>query len=208
VTAEAPTAQSSIAPAPVASEPAPTGSASVEAPPPSRVSFERVVARVGQNHGHVFSVTIDDVRKGVDKTYDLTGSAPHAHTITLTAADFGRLTDGEIVRTVSSRTGHAHRLLVKLAPAVDPPETVNVCETKVGGKDDHELVVTAPDMAASVDKTFDIQGIADHNHRVVISAGDFAKLHTGTQLVLESGIAEPGEDHSHRVYVSYSPKKT
>jgi hypothetical protein len=179
--------------------------APVDSPPAILPGLERIVAKIGKNHGHVFLVSMDDVRDGVDKAYDLTGTSAHAHSVTVTSAEFARLGKGETVRTQSSKIGHAHRLLVRLAPRVDPPETTNVCDTEVG--DDHELVVTALDLQAKLEKTYDIQGIADHTHQVVITPSDFTKLLAGTQVILESGLAIPGDDHAHRLYVSYTPKK-
>src|SRR5690348_1155420 len=71
---------------------------------------ERIVARVGTNHGHVFQVSAADVAAGVEKTYDLTGSAGHAHSVKLGPDHFTRLRAGESVRVSSTREGHLHRL--------------------------------------------------------------------------------------------------
>ncbi len=171
--------------------------------PSTRAALERVVARVGTNHGHVFTVPLADVNAGVARVYDLTGTAGHEHSVTLDAAVFERLRAGEIVRLPSSRDGHLHRLLVKLAPAVDPPEAVSVCAVTIGGKDDHELIITAADMTARADRTYDIQGIAAHTHSVRIVAADFERLARGEQLALNASAAQPGEDHGHVVYVRY-----
>src|SRR5262245_1805251 len=46
---------------------------------------------IGSNHGHVLAVTIADINAGVDKSYDIRGTADHTHTVTLTAADFASL---------------------------------------------------------------------------------------------------------------------
>jgi hypothetical protein len=173
------------------------------ATPPAKAPFERVITRVGSNHGHVLTVSLADVNAGVAKTYDLTGTAGHAHAVTLDAAVFSRLRAGEIVRLPSSRDGHLHRLLVKLAPLVDPPEAVNVCEVAIGGKDDHELVVTAADMAAKAERAYDIQGVAAHTHSVRVTAADFERLLAGEQVVVTSSPSSPGEDHSHRVFLRY-----
>lgn len=165
----------------------------------------KIVAKVGRNHGHVFPVQLADVHAEVDKTYDIAGTAGHAHSITLSADDFQRVRAGEIVRVVSSREGgHVHRLLVRCVPAIDPPEAINVCDIEIGGKDDHEFVINAPDMAAKADRTYDVQGIAGHTHSVVIAAADFQKLGHGAQLSLTTS---PGDGHTHLVYVRYPAKK-
>jgi hypothetical protein len=181
-------------------------------PPPApsaapKKSFERVVTRIGQNHGHVLQVTMADVNAGVAKTYDLTGTAGHAHAVTLEPAVFERLRAGEIVRLPSTRTGHLHRLLVRLGPAVDPPEAANVCAVEIAGKDDHELVITAADMQARADRTFDIQGVAAHTHAVRITVADFGRLAHGEQLAISSSSSAPGEDHFHVVFVRYPARK-
>jgi hypothetical protein len=168
--------------------------------------WERVVARVGQNHGHVFVVSAADVRAGAEKTYDLTGTAGHAHAVTLTTDDFRRIAAGEVLRKPSTRDGHLHRLLVRVAPAVDPPEAVNVCAIEIGGKDDHDMIVTAADMAAKKDRTYDIQGISVHTHTVKLAAADFERLGRGEQVHTSTSAAQPGEDHTHVVYVRYPAK--
>ena len=165
---------------------------------------ERIVARVGQNHGHVFVVSSADVTAGADKTYDLSGTAGHAHSVTLGAEHWTRLRAGEIVRISSTREGHQHRLLVKCAPAVDPPEATNVVQIEIGGKDDHELIITEADVRAKVEKSYEMQGIAVHSHAVKLGAGDFEKLVRGEQLNVTSG---PGDGHSHVIFLRY-PLKT
>src|SRR5512140_3293679 len=93
------------------------------------VKIERVVGKVGRNHGHTLVVSPADVKAGVTRTYDLTGTSRHAHEVTLTADDFKKLQGGAPVRMPSTRyegRGHLHRVLVKIAPAVDPPEAISV----------------------------------------------------------------------------------
>jgi len=175
----------------------------VAAPSKAAVCGERIVARVGTNHGHVFQVSAADVAAGVEKTYDLTGSAGHGHAVKLGPDHFTRLSAGEIVRISSTREGHLHRLLIKCAPAVDPPEAVNVCQIEIGGKDDHELVITAADVAAKADKAYVMQGIAVHSHAVKLTTADFEKLVRGEQLNVVSG---PGDDHSHVIFLRYPLK--
>ncbi|APR77672.1 Hypothetical protein A7982_03019 [Minicystis rosea] len=166
----------------------------------------RVVSKIGQNHGHVLEVKPADVAAGVEKTYDLTGSAGHAHAVTLTADDFKAIRGGRILRKPSTRDGHLHRLYVRCAPAVDPPEVVSVCTVEIGGKDDHELVINADDMAAKRERTYDVQGVAAHTHAVTITAADFEKLHRGEQITARTTMATPGEDHTHVVFVRYQKK--
>ncbi len=168
-------------------------------------AWGRVVTRVGRNHGHLLQVSLDEVKAGVEKTYDLAGTAGHSHAVTLTADDFKRLGAGEILRMACSRDGgHAHRLYVRCAPAVDPPESVNVCAVEIGGKDDHEMIINAADMAAKADRTYDVQGVAGHTHAVQVTSADFQSLARGEQVVLKTS---PGDGHFHFVYVRYPGPK-
>ena len=176
----------------------------IAAPTTTAACGERIVARVGQNHGHVFVVSAADVTAGVEKTYDLTGTAGHAHSVTLGAEHWTRLRAGEIVRISSTREGHQHRLLIKCAPAVDPPDATNVVQIEIGGKDDHELIITEADVRAKAEKSYEMQGIAVHSHAVKLGAADFEKLVRGEQLNVTSG---PGDGHSHVIFLRY-PLKT
>ncbi|MFT3776167.1 MAG: hypothetical protein QM820_63295 [Minicystis sp.] len=171
------------------------------------VKVERVIGKVGRNHGHALVVSPADVMAAVTKTYDIAGTSGHSHEVTITADDFKKLQAGEILRMPATRyegRGHLHRVLVKTAPAVDPPEALSVVEVTFSGKDDHELVISAPDMAAKVEKTFDMQGIAPHAHAVKLTPADFEKLLAGKDLTLHSTI---GDDHTHAVYIKYPTKK-
>ena len=76
---------------------------------------------IGTNHGHVLAVSIADINAGVDKSYDIRGTADHTHTVTLTAADFASLkqntgTNEESSTTPSAIYGtHFHAIAVSCA---------------------------------------------------------------------------------------------
>lgn len=71
---------------------------------------------IAGNHGHVLEVTAADVTAAVEKTYDITGSAGHAHSVTVTAADFATIAGGTSVQLVStSGDGHTHTVTVSCA---------------------------------------------------------------------------------------------
>lgn len=66
-------------------------------------------AQISSNHGHTITVSMADVMAAADKTYDITGSAAHSHSVTVTAANFASLMnnpDGSVM--VTSTTGDAH----------------------------------------------------------------------------------------------------
>ncbi|MDI1479504.1 hypothetical protein [Polyangium sp. y55x31] len=176
-----------------------------EKAPEKAAVCERLVARIGRNHGHAFAIVVADVLAGIDKTYDLTGTSGHRHTITVTAADFKKLGAGQIVRLASSREGgHIHRLFLECAPAVDPPERVNACEIEVAGKDEHEFVIPDAHVRAKVERTYDIQGLAGHEHSVTVTAADFEDLLRGKQVKIPCSRGTDG--HNHLVFIRY-PRK-
>lgn len=69
------------------------------------------------NHGHTMSVSQADVDAAADKTYDIKGSAPHSHQVTLTAAQFASLKSGKNVSVESTDGGvaHTHNITIKCA---------------------------------------------------------------------------------------------
>jgi hypothetical protein len=58
----------------------------------------------------------------------------------------------------------------------------------------HALTVSAADIAAGVDKTYDIKGQATHSHMVTVTAADFATLQAGG-TVFKFVEAGPNQDH-------------
>jgi hypothetical protein len=194
------------APAPeVKSTDPPATPAQEEAP---KTNFSRVVARLGKNHGHALTVSFDDVKAGAEKTYELAGTAGHPHSVTLSADDMKSLLAGKVLRTKSTTDrGHAHRVVARCAPPTDPPEWVNVCKFSSSGKDEHEIVVTAADMSAKVDKTYDLQGLAGHNHQVTLTAADFENLHKKIPVTRQT-TREPNDAHLHSVTIEYRAKPT
>ena len=87
-------------------------------PPPPDAPEPAVCARgtevvIADNHGHQLTVSAADVQAGVAKTYDIQGSSPHTHTVTLTAALFQMLANGEEISVVSStNSAHDHVITV------------------------------------------------------------------------------------------------
>jgi hypothetical protein len=74
-------------------------------------------ATISANHQHTINVTFTDISAGVNKTYDIQGSADHTHSVTITAANFATLQsnpNGSIMVT-SSDAGHTHQVTVLCA---------------------------------------------------------------------------------------------
>jgi hypothetical protein len=64
---------------------------------------------IRDNHGHVLTVSKEDVRAGVTRTYNIRGTSDHPHNVTVTDTHFATLARNEAV-TITSTTdvGHSH----------------------------------------------------------------------------------------------------
>jgi hypothetical protein len=183
-------------PAPPPSSPPPPGKA-----PPAQPGLTRVIARVGKNHGHVFTVPFADVVAAAARTYDLTGTASHPHAVTLTSDHMITLATGAIVRVRSTESNnHGHRLWVRCAPPTDPPEWISACKATFTGKDEHELIIPAVHLSSTSDRTYDVQGIAGHAHQLTLTASDFETLRKGFPVSRHTSRLE-GDAHMHGVTV-------
>lgn len=67
------------------------------------------------NHGHSLMVPAADFGGPGDKTYDITGTAAHSHTITLTAAQRTTILAGTSLTVTSTSSGHTHDVTVTCA---------------------------------------------------------------------------------------------
>ncbi len=169
-------------------------------PTPSKL---RMDARVSQNHGHLFAVSIADVDAATPRTYDLSGTSGHKHEVTLTREHFLELQQAKIVRLAStSYGGHLHRIYARVRPEVLPVEEQSACDVFIGGKDDHELVIPASHVAGDVDRTYDIQANSPHTHAITIQGTDFARLRKGDKVVITSGRGAE-DNHTHVVFITH-----
>ena len=83
------------------------------------------------------------------------------------------------------------------APAHDAPP-MNTCSSttaQIGTNHGHSASVPATDVAAGVEKTYDIQGTSGHPHTVTITAAMFAMLKAG-QTVTATSSNDAGHTHS------------
>jgi hypothetical protein len=70
-------------------------------------------ANIATNHGHDMAVAAGDITAAAAMDYDITGTADHSHTVSLTAADMDTLAAGESVSvTSSSDAGHTHQVTI------------------------------------------------------------------------------------------------
>jgi hypothetical protein len=71
---------------------------------------------IGANHGHVLMVSKADVAAGATRTYDIQGTASHAHSVTVTPAMFTMLQGNTAITTVSTTdSNHSHPITVMCA---------------------------------------------------------------------------------------------
>ncbi len=62
---------------------------------------------------HVLAVPLADVTAGVEKTYDIQGTSPHTHTVTVTAAHFIMLQQNtSVVLTSTNDAAHTHEVTI------------------------------------------------------------------------------------------------
>ena len=180
--------------------------ASAVPPPPPGVPLPKpgklwMDGRVSRNHGHVFALSIDDVDKAVDRTYDLSGTSGHKHEVTITRAQFLELQQARIVRLASTPfASHLHRIYAKVRVDPLPPDEVNALQIVIGGKDDHELVVPQSHLDAGTDRTYDIQANSPHTHEITIRAADFARIKKGDKITISTGGGD-ADDHTHVVFL-------
>ncbi|MBN4059192.1 hypothetical protein JYT22_00905 [Endomicrobium sp. AH-315-J14] len=60
---------------------------------------------------------------------------------------------------------------------------------------DHELTVSAADVAEGMARTYAIQGASGHSHDVTLSANDFTQLRNGVPIKTPSSNADDGHSH-------------
>ena len=63
----------------------------------------------------------------------------------------------------------------------------------------HVVAITTADIAAGIQKTYNIQGSGDHDHQVTITAADFANLQAN-QGIIE--VSTTNVAHNHNITVN------
>ena len=97
-------------------DPTPDASSGGDAGGTAACATNGTVSTIESNHGHVLIVSKADVTTGAQKSYDITGTADHPHTVTVTVDMFARL-KGNTSITMASTTddGHSHGVIVMCA---------------------------------------------------------------------------------------------
>ncbi|HEY5938574.1 MAG TPA: hypothetical protein VIU61_28175 [Kofleriaceae bacterium] len=80
-----------------------------------------------------------------------------------------------------------------------PPMACSAPKTTIGGNHGHSFVVPPADVAAGVEKSYNIKGGSAHPHTVVVTAAMFADLKMNKVVTANSS---EDADHIHTVTVS------
>ena len=78
-------------------------------PSPAPTTSADVAGSVGTNHGHMASVTGAQITAAGAVTLNIQGTAPHPHTVELTADEVRRIGQRQqVAKTSSTDAGHSH----------------------------------------------------------------------------------------------------
>ena len=91
---------------------------------------------------------------------------------------FGALFLGRSLMACAVRAGEA---------VGESGEALATCgDAVIGNNHGHSLQVSPEDVAAGVEKTYSIKGASSHDHRVTLTAADFAALAIGTSITVSA----------------------
>jgi len=69
---------------------------------------------VFRNHGHVIEVSKQDIADGLEKEYQITGTATHPHVVTVTESNFNSLKNNQQIQIESSTVqSHFHTVTIR-----------------------------------------------------------------------------------------------
>jgi hypothetical protein len=78
------------------------------------------------------------------------------------------------------------------------PGAKGASATTISSNHGHTLTVPAEDIAAGIQKGYQIKGTADHDHVVIVQSADFIRLREGRSPEFELG-ASTTNNHSHKI---------
>lgn len=74
-----------------------------------------VVSEIAHNHGHAFTMNLDELTKAGEMNYSIQGSAGHPHFIRVTPDMLTKLSQNQVVTFISSTdAGHSHQVTMKV----------------------------------------------------------------------------------------------
>jgi len=89
-------------------------------------------------------------------------------------------------------------------PPPSPPGTLSCGATLISSNHGHMLTIPAADTMSTVSITYNIQGIADHNHMITLTPAQLAQIGTKSGLTVTStfGASASFPNHDHAVTVN------
>lgn len=151
-------------------------------------------AQISSNHGHSVVVFGSHVTAGTERQYSIQGSSSHRHFITVTAAMFQQLQQGNQVSVVSGGTSHVHTVTLSCVPFCSRGVTIS-------SNHGHSLTVPFTHVAYGTERQYSIQGTSAHRHFITVTPAMFAQLRANQSISVESG----GVSHTHTVTISCTP---
>jgi hypothetical protein len=148
-------------------------------------------AFISANHGHSVIVFRSHVIEGVERQYSIQGTSTHRHFITVTAAMFDQLRQGNPVTVRSGGTTHTHDVTLACVPFCDR-------SVQISANHGHALVVPFTHVAYGTERQYSIQGTSTHRHFITVTAENFATLRNNQPITVESG----GVTHTHFVTIN------
>jgi hypothetical protein len=148
-------------------------------------------AQISSNHGHSVVVFGSHVTAGTQRTYSIQGTSAHRHFITVTAAMFQQLQQGQTVQVTSGGTSHVHTVTLACVPFCSRGVTISA-------NHGHALTVPFTHVAYGIERQYSIQGTSSHRHFVTVTPAMFAQLRANQSITVESG----GVSHTHMVTIS------
>jgi hypothetical protein len=88
---------------------------SVQCPEPVKLKIKVVISDISNNHGHEFTVELNELFMQNGQSLSIQGRSGHPHQITLTSDQLVSLAKGEIVEVTSSKdAGHSHNVMLQV----------------------------------------------------------------------------------------------
>jgi len=149
---------------------------------------------ISNNHGHSLFVPFTHVAYGTERQYSIQGTSAHRHFVTITPDMFAQLRANQPITVESGGVSHTHLVTVNciLPP---PPCTPGATFTANHG---HVLPISADDVEAGIERTYNVMGTANHNHTVRVTTDMFAMLQANMQVQTTT----VGSNHIHTVRIN------
>jgi hypothetical protein len=147
--------------------------------------FEDTIGVISANHGHVATISVDQLQSQSPVVLDIRGTSTHTHAVDVTGVDLARLRSGEALslRTTADATGHTHS--VSFRPLFG---ATGIVETNHG-----HIAFLSPDKFKIA---ISIQGSGNHDHSLILTLEEMIKIRDGQPLVTQ---AREGAGHAHDV---------